>query len=234
MPTIQAAIDTAAPGDEVVVGPGHYTWTNQGGQEAGMICFWTRDMYLTIKSEMGPEMTILDAEYNSRVIYCHGQNWIVFDGFTITQGEAPDFGDNVGGGFFTHIPGETVRNCIFTNNRALHGGGISCVINDRFFTAEDCVFINNHADSYGGAVSVWNGSSQVDISGCVMEGNTAGLGGAAVIAYNCHVFLDGCTFYDNRADDRGSVAHAHTDATIDFWECTVCENGHNACSGFSL
>ncbi|HSG29851.1 MAG TPA: hypothetical protein VLA34_15320, partial [Candidatus Krumholzibacterium sp.] len=103
----------------------------------------------------------------------------------------------------------------------------SCVINDRFFTAEDCVFINNHADSYGGAVSVWNGSSRVDITDCVMEGNTAGLGGGAVIAYNCHVYLDGCTFYDNRADEKGSVAHVHNDATMDFWECTVSENGRN-------
>ncbi|MCK4538919.1 MAG: hypothetical protein KAV42_09010 [Candidatus Krumholzibacteria bacterium] len=224
MPTIQAAIDTSSPGDEILVGPGNYSWSTQGGEEAGMITFWDRDMYITVRSEMGPEVTILDAEFQSRVIYCHGQNWITIDGFTITRGEAPDFGDRVGGGFFTHIPGETVKNCIFTNNRAEHGGAISCVINDRFFSAENCLFIGNEASRYGGAISLWNGTSTINISGCVFDGNIAGEGGGGLIAYNCPVEVNSCTFYDNTSADRGAVIHVHTNGNVQLRENTICEN----------
>ncbi len=224
MQTIQAAIDTSAPGDEILVGPGNYTWSTQGGEEAGMITFWDRDMYITLRSEMGPELTTLDAEFQSRVIYCHGQNWVTIDGFTITRGEAPDFGDRVGGGFFTHIPGETVKNCIFINNRAEHGGAISCVINDRFFSAENCRFIDNEASRYGGAVSLWNGTGTINISGCVFDGNTAGEGGGGMIAYNCSVDVNSCTFYDNTSLEQGAAIHAHTDGNVHLRESTVCEN----------
>lgn len=225
MPTIQAAIDTAGVGDVILVGPGRYSWTSQGtGEEAGMIRFMERDIYLTLRSEMGAGVTTLDAEYQSRVIYCHGMNHVTVEGFTITGGEAPEFGDQVGGGFFTHIPAEVVRDCVFVANRALHGGGISCVINDRSFAAQNCVFINNTAYNSGGAISLWNGTGTISITGCVMDGNTAAERGGAIFAYNCTAGVAECVFYGNSAGSGGSAFCGYDGGNLDMIASTICDD----------
>lgn len=224
-PTIQSAIDSASAGDEIVVAPGYYSWTNQGtGDERGFIRFMERDFYVTLRSESGPGLTTLDAEYNSRVIYCHGMNHVTVEGFTITRGEAPDFGDNVGGGFFTHIPAETVRNCIFTFNRARYGGGISCVINDRFFVVEDCTFIENVSYQGGGAISLWNGTGSISISDCVFNGNSSQDEGGAIFMYNCGASIDNSVFYGNESATSGAVLYFYSDYMIGMEDCTICYN----------
>ncbi|MBN1165214.1 MAG: hypothetical protein JXB45_11590 [Candidatus Krumholzibacteriota bacterium] len=224
-PTIQAAIDSAGTGDEIVVAPGYYSWSNQGsGDYMGLIRFLTRDHYVTLRSEMGPEMTTIDAENQSRVIYCHGMNHITVDGFTIKRGYAPHWGDRCGGGFFTHIPGETVRNCIFINNHAEYGGGISCVINDRNFTVENCTFRNNVSTRYGGAMGLANGTGSISIAGCSFSNNHSTLDGGAIFAYNCSAYISSCIFSGNRSEQRGSVLGNQTNSSLILHGSTACYN----------
>lgn len=54
-------------------------------------------------------MTTLDAQYESRTVYVEALNHITFEGFTITGGQAPAFGDYTGGGYFNHASGDTVQ-----------------------------------------------------------------------------------------------------------------------------
>lgn len=225
-PTIQAAIDSAAEGDEVLVGPGVYTWTNQGtGDVPGFIRFLTGREGITLRSELGPENTILDAEYNSRVIYIHAHNRITVDGFTIKHGVAPSFGDYVGGGFFTHIAREVVRNCIFIGNRANSGGGISCVVNDGFIRVEDCTFIDNEAVSGGGALLLANGTGTCYVSDCVIRNNRAGTRGGGIYQSDCNSVIERCVISGNEAGAEGSGFCQSAGKAALLSTCTFSRNG---------
>jgi hypothetical protein len=225
-PTIQAAIDSAAEGDEVLVGPGVYTWTNQGtGAEAGFIRFLTGQEGITLRSELGPGETVLDAELNSRVIYVHAHNRITVDGFTIKNGVAPSFGDYVGGGFFTHIAREVVRNCVFIGNHANYGGGISCVVNDGFIRVEHCTFIDNEAAVGGGALLLANGTGTCYVSDCVMLNNAAGSRGGGIYQSDCNSVIERCVVSGNEAGLDGSGFCHYAGQTSSVSACTFSRNG---------
>ncbi|HYM81797.1 MAG TPA: hypothetical protein VEY91_10370, partial [Candidatus Limnocylindria bacterium] len=100
-PTIQAAIVAAAAGDEILVGPGTYD-ENLDTQGKGL---WLR-------SEAGPEMTIVDGGKRGRILLCGGGD--VIEGFTLQAGYHPD----VGGAIYSFGPTAqlTIRNNIIRNN----------------------------------------------------------------------------------------------------------------------
>jgi predicted outer membrane repeat protein len=225
-PTIQAAIDSAAEGDEVLVGPGVYTWTNQGtGAVPGFIRFLTGQEGIALRSELGPVETVLDAEYHSRVIYIHAHNRVTVDGFTIKHGVAPSFGDFVGGGLFTHIAREVVRNCIFIENRANYGGGISCVVNDGFIRVESCTFIDNEAVGGGGALILWNGTGTCYVSDCVITNNSAGTRGGGIYQGDCNAVVERCVISGNEAGAEGSGYCQSSGKTAVISACTFNRNG---------
>ena len=181
-PTIQAAIDLAVPGDEIVVSPGTYDWVNQGHTgDYGMVYFKTYKTGLILRSSGGPEVTILDARFSGRVMFIQGHNDIVIDGFTLTNGVAPLSYDG-GGGLIGHLADPVIRNCIFVNNSAQQGGGlwfggVSAPV------IEDCLFYGNSA-YYGGGICLVNSSDRGIIRRCIIRDNYAEARGGGLIAHN--------------------------------------------------
>ena len=87
-PTIKAGLDSAVTGDDVLVAPGTYTWTNQGGGYGNYLIYMKSGIWL--HSEMGPEATIPDGENHSwSVIFCQDTSQATVEGFTITGGINP-------------------------------------------------------------------------------------------------------------------------------------------------
>lgn len=142
----------------------------------------------------------------------------VLDGFVITAGDS----DTNGGGIINPLSGFTIRNCSFYGNRALQGGGALYIGNGSTSTVSDCFFSGNRADNGGAAI--FNEGSASLIQRCIFENNFAVTGsGGGIFTMNSPVpEVDGCTFFKNKAGDRGGGIYAANNVKVT--ACTFIEN----------
>ncbi len=83
-PTIQAAVDSAQAGDEVLVGPGRYGWRGQGASGTHMV---TVDVPIWLHSESGEDLTIIDGELEGGLIQVEASGGTTtIEGFVLTRG----------------------------------------------------------------------------------------------------------------------------------------------------
>ncbi|MFQ6043234.1 MAG: hypothetical protein ACE5PV_20475, partial [Candidatus Poribacteria bacterium] len=102
--TIQAAIDDASDGDEIVVADGIYT--GSGNKNIDLL-----GKAITVRSENGPENCIIDCENNGRGFFVHRGEGLdsVVKGFSIVNGStAGKFPDNNGGGILCYSASPTI------------------------------------------------------------------------------------------------------------------------------
>ena len=224
-PTIQAAVDSARAGDVVLVAPGAYTWSGQGtGDEYAMIRFLRGADGFTVRSEAGPELTVLDAERSGRVFYIQGgdDNSVTIEGFTIRGGKAPLYGDYCGGGLIAHLSSPIFRDCVFTGNTAERGGAVyyAGVSGPRF---ERCVFSGNRA-SRGAAIYLVNSSKTAVFSKCVIRDNEAAERGGGIYAYHFVLDIADCALFNNRGGSLGGAVYGTLLYPSSIARCTIAEN----------
>jgi hypothetical protein len=222
-PTIQAAIDSTTDGDSVLVAPGNYTWANQGGDfDFGMIHIPRGKNNFVLVSEAGPEFTTIDAQGNSRVMFIAGFNYITVEGFTITGGDAPSFGDHTGGGIAAHLTHDTIRNCIFKNNRASFGGGLWCggVSSMQII---DCEFSGNQAD-YGGGLFFINSSLLPSIEQCRIYNNVANIRGGGIYAANNGFSISSSILYGNESGGEAGAIYLRSPYASSITSSTITAN----------
>jgi hypothetical protein len=213
-PTIQAAIDRAATGDEIVVAPGTY---------AESVNF--RSKALTLRSTAGAAATIIDGQNRPAFVVIAGgsREPSTIDGFTIRGGRWSGNGTGPGGGLSMQGGAVTVTNSMFTRNVAYSGGAIA--VSGGTLTIRDCRFEDNRAlngtSIYGarstvrieGSTFVRNGSVTNDGDGTGYGGVRAdggsleivnstftentGSWGAAIYTNGARVLIDGVTAYRN-------------------------------------
>jgi hypothetical protein len=137
--TIQAAIDAAVNGDEIVLGDGVF----RGDGNRDLDCPWQ----ITIRSEHeDPERCVIDCEGSPeephRGIIIGGQ--AVLCGITVTHGYA----HLDGGAVFLRTA--TLRDCIFRDNRAERWGGAVMCDESYYSVVDRCTMIGNSAPLGGG------------------------------------------------------------------------------------
>ena len=235
--TIQAAIDAAVDGDEVVVADGIYTGDGNRDIDFG-------GKLVTVRSSTGPETCIIDCEGTNceeshRGVYFHNGETTaaVFEGFTIRNG----YVGNSGGGMLIEEASPTVTNCIFTDNWAIHycasgpkrGGAVAVLQGAPVFT--DCLFFDNYARGYCHNDSLGGGlfsSGSPTLIRCVFRENTAlsscqpcpppGFGGGMYIAEGSAVLND-CAFeYNDAGISGGGMYIAEGSGVLN--ACTFTEN----------
>jgi predicted outer membrane repeat protein len=193
---IQAGINQAANGDEVVVADGVYTGAGNRDLDFG-------GTLIRVRSANGPDACVIDCQGNGRAFYLRSEETLVavIQGFTITNGSAED-----GGAILLDRADATISDCVFTNNTAETGGAIFQVDyhRSRYLFLADCTFSGNTSYVGGGAVLSVTGETiglgTLLATGCVFTGNDGGLGPGAVGSVQLQAAYINCFFAGNVSD----------------------------------
>lgn len=217
-PTIQLGIDAAENGDTVLVADGTYSG-------AGNVNIDFLGKQIIVKSENGPEATIVDCQSipNTRGFIFQNEetNDVVLEGFTITNG-------TMRGGIYCTNSAPTIKSCYILSNR----GGIYCVDSNPKIIGSK---ISNNNSVAG--VSFW-GHPEKDyddgkvnrpslINCIISENENAGISsfdGASVEIIDCKVYKNG---------RRGIVCNLFASAHIKYCEILQNTGGGIECSEYA-
>ncbi len=214
--TIQAAIDAACNGDEIIVAPGTY------GEN---ITFAGKNLYL--RSALGRDVSVIQsAARGPVVIFGMGEGRdSILEGFGITGGRAYS-----GGGFDCFRSSPTIFDCaIYDNWGSMEGGGLYCVESSPLI--EQCDIYNNGTEERGAAIHC--DKCNPTILSCNIFGNEIGCCGPAGIYLNeSGGLVADCKLYNNTSPGVGAIRC--DDSCTTFTRCAVFDNSSDRCSGFLL
>ncbi len=210
--TIQAAINSASSGDTIIVADG--TYSGPGNRDLDF-----KGKNIVLKSENGPEYTIIDCDGTEldphRAFYLTSgeDTTAVIEGFTITDAYAADLhGDPwFDAAVLAESASPTLRNCVITANNC-HGVRYSdatlhiydCVVQDNRgngILSDVCetVIINCEAssnDNHGVFwIAQWYGY-EFEMLSCLARGN--GLAGLNLMVGAGLFHIQNCTFIENQ------------------------------------
>lgn len=196
--TIQAGIDASTDTDTVQVADG--TYTGDGNRDLTFLC-----KAITLRSENGPENTIIDCEgtesepHRGFYFYCGEGPDSVVEGFTICNGYA-----NSGGAIYCHGSSPTITGCIITDNTSagpeptFHGGGGIYCYDSSSPRIESCTIAGNTAANEGGGVYCLI-LSDATITNCTIRDNTAGGAGGGIRCVYSNAEITECSITGNVA-----------------------------------
>jgi predicted outer membrane repeat protein len=183
-PSIQAAVDAADPGDEIVVADG--VWTGPGNRDIQL-----RGLDIVVRSANGPAQCTLDIQgttaepYRGFLIQGGETRATQIDGFTLRGGAtlpgaiADEFN---GGGIRILSSSPTIRNCVFENNQSGCWGGALYSGHGGAPLVTACTFRDNRSTD-GGAIFSWNEAAP-EVTSCLFIDNTAASVGGAITAFD--------------------------------------------------
>lgn len=226
---VQAAVDVAVDGDEVVLAPG--TYTGPGNQDVTF-----QNKAVLIRSAL-PDDT---ATVAATIIRCQGtaaspHNFVTIDvdqpsqstyglaGLTITGAYADD-GAIVCGPYSA----PTIRRCVIRGNT---GSGIYCDQSSHP-TILNCTIQGNAAGQYGGGIQLVD-QSDATIEGCIIRGNSAQYGGG-IFSDSSWPEIDDTQITGNYSSVQGGGIY-WLDSAVTLRNCTIaCNAAQNGGGLFAL
>lgn len=215
--TIQAAIDAAVAGNEIVVAPNTYREN---------IYFKGKNITLRSTNPTDPSVvaaTIIDGSGSTSyaAVRFSGAELAscVLTGFTITKGNCY-YGGGVYGGPDGGGTQATISHCVITQNTSTgsdYGGGLW---NFNGILSDD-VITSNTTSGNGGGLNMCNGK----IRNCFIAYNTAGSSGGGMASCDDAV-IENCVIYENSATN-GSGGGVYFAAKGQLTNCTIYKNHAN-------
>ena len=205
--TIQAAVDAANDGDEILVAAGTFQETIFPGTKS----FILRG---SVDAAGAPTTFIISSNDSAIRISGNDSADLLFENLRL-RGPS-NWSLSRGGGFYCRDSRPTLRNCVFDECTALngsynYGGGAFalCHFSDLTPVFIDCTFSNCEAKYGGGFYFYVHTSSDfvasVSMTGCRFESNFAEDGGGAIYMYGqAGVHLANCFFGSNSSEGDAS------------------------------
>ena len=196
---IQTAVNTAANGDTIMVGPGDYHLTSEVSI--------TKSLFL--RSLDGAQSTLLNGQHMCRCLYLLNTN-AEADGFTIING----YITNGYGGGASLLSSSRLLNCMIISNRENSSGGAGgggLMLNGPALVS-NCIIRFNQANNDGGGVMLYSGGN-ASIQNTVMEENLAGDQGGGLYLYGTGQ-VEHCVIGNNTASNSGGGAYFNNGGRI--------------------
>jgi uncharacterized repeat protein (TIGR01451 family) len=196
--TVQHAVEQASQDDTIAVAGGIYYETELRINKNVNLLGGYSPLNWTAPRDPGINLTYLDGNDTSRVIYIPGSSYApLIDGFIVRNGHT----DGVGGGLYVEISAwPTLRNVRFENNRADSRGGAIYIAGGGLYL--DNVLFTGNAASQG--AGVYNGNATLTFSGTLFYGN----GDASTLAGGAVYNGGGSLTIQSQSVLRGNTAQA--------------------------
>lgn len=223
-PSIKAAVDMAASGDEIVVGSN--TWSGADNRDVHL-----QGKQLWIHSAAGPGECIIDTGRLGRGFILDGGEpaGTVIEGITFRNCRALGF-TQIGGAI--RIPATSslaVKDCVFDSNLSDLNGRGGAIANAGTLAVTDSSFLKNTAYYYGGRGGAIYNTGILTVSLCHFDQNVGNeaLGGA--ISNETAATVADSTFNDNTGQSGGAISN--TSGTLAVSRCSFVSNGDGATYG---
>jgi parallel beta-helix repeat protein len=202
--TIQEAIDTAKPGDTILVASGVYRLSRGNITVA--------EKSITLKSSFGAKKTIIEGRGSDPVITFVEDSHSVIDGFTITSINDTNTTAVRGGGIYcAPSSSPSIINNIITGNSAVFGAGIYCA-DSATPTITNNVISGNNASSAGGGIFAFKASPNI-ANNRIME-NQASNAGCGFASYKGSPRITNSIIWNNKATSGGGISCHKSSSSI--------------------
>lgn len=248
-PTIQDKVDSAAPGDTILLEPGTYSdfheYTDFIGRTVS-VAVVLKDGVVLRGATGDPADVVLDMQGVAKGIWLHeaGASTGIADltirnaTWAITGYDASPWVTNcvfenngttdekvsaAGTGIYFDKSSSVISDCIFRNNEARSGAG-AAFGSWSDVRLERCQFTNNVAVSSGGGLRI-GGESGATLIECTFTGNSAGDRGGGIFAHGPKIHMVGGSITGNSAGHYGGGCEVSSGATDALFEdVTISDN----------